>query len=130
MTWPYKYFSKEELMCKCGCGQFAMSETFMNKVESLREECGFPFVVTSGYRCPDYNDRIAKTGREGPHTTGHALDIGISHQQAFQLIAIAAKHGITGVGLDQKGDIKRRFVHIDDLLPPSYHGPRPHVWTY
>lgn len=128
MSWPYKYFTQKEFMCRCGCGQSSVNEGFIIKLEAMREECGFPFIVTSGFRCPDYNDKIAKTGRNGPHTTGRAGDFLASHQEVFKMVAVAAKHGMTGIGLKQKGN--GRFIHLDDLMPPEYHGPRPHIWTY
>lgn len=49
----YKYFSTEELKCQ-HCGADGMNEAFMVKVEALRWELGFPFVVTSAYRCKDH----------------------------------------------------------------------------
>ena len=43
----YKYFTESELACS-HCNQRGMNEQFMSKIESLREELGFPFIVTSG----------------------------------------------------------------------------------
>ena len=45
-----KYFTKEELTCS-HCGASDIDAPFMEKVESLREELGFPFPVNSAYRC-------------------------------------------------------------------------------
>lgn len=104
-----------------------MNQAFMVKLEAVREECGFPLPVTSGYRCPKHNQSVSTTGEGGPHTTGRAVDIAVSGEQAFRLIQVAILHGMTGFGLRQSGT--SRFVHLDDLtLDDGY--PRPRFWTY
>lgn len=119
MNWSdITFFSKEEFECPC-CGKELMDQAFVEKLDAVRESMGFPFPITSGYRCPDYNDQISSTGRTGPHTTGQAADIGLSHQQARKaLYALAIRFG--GIGLNQKGS--GRFIHVDTLAP--------RIWTY
>jgi len=124
--WPY--FSTEELRCS-HCGECHMNDQFMQKIVSLRRQLGFPFIVTSGYRCPDYNDNIAATGRDGPHTTGRAIDIHVTGNEAYKLIAASRDVGITGVGVSQKGSYDSRFIHLDDLKS-SGNRIRPHLWSY
>ena len=128
-SWPK--FSSNELMCRCGCGQVKMDPEFMEKLCELRvEQYGKAMVVSSAYRCPAYNDRISKTGIDGPHTTGRAIDIKVHGPQAVKLLDAIFQHGdFTGIGIKQNGPYKGRFIHIDDLL--SAHGRnRPWVWTY
>jgi zinc D-Ala-D-Ala carboxypeptidase len=120
------HFTDDELRCKCGCGMLPKPD-FMQKVERLRVVCNFPFVVTSAARCPNHNDRVSKTGRTGPHTTGRAIDIGVSHDRAYNLIVKALQLGFTGIGVNQKGD--GRFVHVDDLMGEDGN-TRPRVWSY
>jgi len=48
-----KYFTEDELKCS-HCGESRMNESFMNKIETLREQLGFPFPVNSAYRCPEH----------------------------------------------------------------------------
>lgn len=122
----WQYFDIEELRCKCGCGKMPMNTDFMQKVVAMRRELGFPFIVASAYRCPEYNARISSTGSAGPHTTGRAMDIRVSGHQAHALIASALRHGITGIGVSQKGPHASRFIHIDTVD----NGPRPWVWSY
>lgn len=95
----------------------------MDKVESLRVKLGFPFVVTSAARCPEYNAKVSSTGLSGPHTTGRAIDIGVRGKDALKLIHGALEAGFTGIGVNQKG--LSRFIHIDDLSEG-----RPTVWSY
>jgi uncharacterized protein YcbK (DUF882 family) len=70
-----QFFKKSEFTCKCGCGRTFMEPDFLKKLDDLRSRVDFPFFVTSGFRCPSYNERISSTGRTGPHTTGRAVDL-------------------------------------------------------
>lgn len=122
-----KYFTHNELMCKCGCNKQLMSSEFVSKLEEMREALRFPFIVNSAYRCPEHNSNVSHTGRDGPHTSGRAIDIKCSHKQAFEIMSNAKRFGFTGVGIAQKG--ANRFIHLDDLTEKAGR-PRPHVWGY
>lgn len=125
-----KFFKKTEFDCKCGCGRNEMDEDFLTKLDDARSRVDFPFIVTSGYRCPDYNDRISTTGRNGPHTTGHAVDLGLFGRNAFAVVTQMALGGwMTGIGLKQHGAHSGRFIHLDDLSKDDGRF-RPTIWTY
>ena len=94
------------------------------ELSKLREFCQFPFAVTSGYRCEAYNKM---RGFTQTHATGQAVDIALTHKQAYIVISNAKKFGFTGLGVKQKGH--GRFIHLDDLSELS-HRPRPHIWSY
>ena len=95
----YKYFSIDELKCQ-HCEKQGMNKEFMIKVEALRHELGFPFTVTSAYRCKDHPIEARKAS-PGSHESG--------------------------IGVNQKGS--SRFIHLDDL-ENSKGRPRPHIWSY
>lgn len=101
-----------------------MHPSLMNKLQKMRDLCGFPFKINSGFRCPDYNEKISSTGRTGPHTKGRAVDIGVEGTKAYLVVDAAYEVGMTGIGFQQKGG--GRFIHVDDLTTP----PRPNVWSY
>lgn len=101
-----------------------MDPLFLSKLQAIRSEMGIPMRVTSGYRCPDHNDRVSSSGRDGPHTTGKAADIGCDGRDAYRLLAAALKYRMQGIGINQKGD--GRFLHFDTLAAPH----RPRVWSY
>jgi len=126
----WQYFSKEELTCHCGkCGRMDMDSEFMNKIVAMRRELGFPFIVTSAFRCPEYNAKPPfTTGENGPHTTGHAMDLLVSHEGALRVVDSALRHGMTGIGVKQHGPGEARYLHLDDLEAPDY--PRPNLWSY
>lgn len=123
----YKYFKPEELKCKCGkCESTGheMDVEFMRKLDALREHLNFPLVITSAYRCPTHNKAVSVTGTVGPHTTGKAVDISISHKQAYELIKAAPDFGFLGIGIQQKGS--GRYIHLDTIDGEG----RPTIWSY
>ena len=122
-----KYFSYNELKCKCGCDKCLIQEDFLAKLDDLRESMDMPLVITSGYRCPDHNEKVSFSGRNGSHTTGRAVDIGVNRKDAYLLLQFAFLKKFTGIGVHQSG--AGRFIHLDDLTNLDK-GIRPTVWSY
>jgi len=122
MAWDY--FTDAEMACR-HCGRLEMDEAFMERLGRLRAFLRFSMPVSSGFRCPYYNNEVSSTGREGPHTTGKAADILISGAMASILLREAMAFGFTGIGLRQSGPTDKRFIHLDTM-------PRPYqtIWTY
>ena len=111
----------------------------MELVELLRTDFwGAPMILSSAYRTPDRNVAVSTTGRNGPHTTGKAIDVLISGYEAYLFlnavmrININQRHGMffTGIGINQRGPRTSRFIHLDALTDDETAGPRPWVWTY
>lgn len=117
------YFTDKELSCPC-CGENKFNDDTLIKLNDFREFCHFPFQVTSGYRCKAYNKL---RGFTQTHATGQAVDIALTHKQAYIVISNAKKFGFTGLGVKQKGH--GRFIHLDDLTANAAR-PRPHIWSY
>jgi len=124
----YPNFSEREFTCHCGCGRADMDPNFLAWLQGLRNAFKRPIVISSGFRCPDHNARVSKTGRDGPHTTGKAADIGVAGEPAFYLLSLAITRGAQGVGPKQHGPWDGRFIHIDMLADGDH--PRPRLWTY
>lgn len=124
--WPH--FSEKELTCRCGCGKMQMDPEFLDRLESLRTVFDRPMVVTSAFRCPTHNAYVSESFT-GPHTTGKAIDIAVAGQDAYDLLALAIHHNFPGIGLNQRGDYDKRFIHLD-ILDEDQGRPRPRVWTY
>jgi len=80
-----KHFKTSEFDCQ-HTGENRMEKDFLSKLDELREYCGFPFVITSGYRSPSHPLEAVK---EIPGTHAHL------------------EHGFTGIGV--AGD----FIHLD-----------------
>jgi uncharacterized protein YcbK (DUF882 family) len=104
-----------------------MHPGFIQMLDDLRHEFGGPLFITSGYRCPEHNQRVSSTGPNGPHTSGKAVDIGIRGGDARLLLGLAIKAGFTGIGVQQKGS--GRFIHLD-MLDDAPGQPRPWLWSY
>jgi len=107
------------------CGGLPEHE-MMLCLESMREEAGFPFLVSSGYRCPEHNQRVSNSGRDGPHTTGLAVDIKVYGARALRMIELALKHEALGIGLHQKGPFSGRYIHLDWVTKR----PEKMIWSY
>ena len=123
--WHWANFRPEEFACKAD-GSLVVVPEFMDRLQRLRGDLGFPFVVMSGYRTPAYNASVSATGLNGPHTTGRAVDIRIAGRQAYDLIEAALAYDFTGIGVKQHGPWGARFLHLDDLQGDK----RPNLWSY
>lgn len=102
-----KYFSIEEFDCQ-ETGENNMCPKFLARLDNLREVCGFPFYITSGYRSVNHSVERAKLSGGGTHTRGIAADIAVSGgRQRMQIVKHALELGFTGVG------VAKGFVHVD-----------------
>ena len=120
----YKYFTEDELKCR-HTGECKMDKDFMKVLDEIREECGFAFVITSGYRSPKHPIE-AKEARPGAHASGKAVDILVHMEQAYKVVEVALRFGIKRIGVSQKGDVGARFIHLD--MDETRAAPR--IWSY
>ena len=101
------HFSESELACKCGCGKSDMQPEFMKKLEALRVAYGEPMVITSGFRCNNYNAAV-KGSKGSQHLSGNAADVAIAEaDKRYRLIYLAMTFGLS-IGCDGA------FVHVDN----------------
>jgi len=124
----YPNFTEKEFLCQCGCGRADMDQDFIDRLQAMRSSVGFALRVTSGFRCPDHNERVSSSGRTGAHTTGKAADIHVWGEDAHTVLKQAMTL-FTGVGVAQKGATQSRFIHVDSIKP-GQDKPRPTVWSY
>lgn len=118
-----EFFSLAETECKCGCG-FDLTPEFKAHCDELRRAYGRPLPMTGGARCPSYNQKVSKTGPQGPHTTGKAADFGVRGEDALLLMVLALERPVfRGFGANQKGE--GRFIHLDATARPVRQ-----FWTY
>lgn len=119
-----KYFSEAELRCK-HCKANGMDQDFVDLLDLLRSTYNKPIKLNSAYRCPEYDKSI---GGGGAHTTGRAVDIRIEGAEAVKLLGLAITMGFKGIGVQQKGEHEKRFLHLDTAPTPAF--PRPMIWSY
>ena len=112
-----KYFDISEFDCQ-ETGKNWMNERFLLMIDELRYRCGFPFVITSGYRSPSHSVEIVKI-KPGQHTEGRAADIQVNGgAQRFAIVKQALAMGFTGIG------IAKDFIHVDTRRT------EPMLWVY
>ena len=103
-------------------GGHYMDERFVRKLDTLRGLFKKPLVVSSGYRSPGHNKKVG--GAPGSmHTRGLAADLLVAGEDAFNLVGLAYACGFTGIGVSQKGEWGRRFIHLDLRDKPT-------IWSY
>ena len=120
-------FSSKELSCS-HWGKNEMNKETLIALQRLRDAIGKPISLSSAYRCPEKNSKVSSTGKEGPHTTGKAIDILCSGKLAHEILSFAMiRCNIwKGIGISQKGKHKSRFIHLDTITSDN----RPWVWSY
>ena len=100
------YFTKEEFACQY-TGENEISDRLLLKLDLLRARCGFPFVITSGYRSKDHPIE-AKKEKAGTHAQGIAADIKVSGgNQRYTIVKHAIALGFNGIG------VASNFIHVD-----------------
>jgi uncharacterized protein YcbK (DUF882 family) len=123
----WQYFTEDELRCK-GTDECCMDEQFMLTLEALRQEFNEPMIISSAYRDLSYNQVIGGA-KNSPHLYGKAVDVVISGKKAYRLIKLAIQYGFSGIGVSQRGQHEKRFIHIDTMENSDIH-PRPWIWSY
>ena len=115
------YFSRRELECR-HTGLVAMDEQFMYRLDDLRQRFGKPLKLSSAYRDVTHP---AEAGKSAPgwHTRGQAVDILVHGQDALRLLNLALVGMFKGVGIQQKGNLETRYIHLDGRDIPA-------IWTY
>lgn len=115
----YKYFTLDEFDCQ-ETGENEMKPEFLEKLDELRERCGFSFRITSGFRSVKHSIEARKPNGGGTHTRGIAADIYVSNgQQKASIIRHAVEMGcFNGMGL------AKTFVHVD------IREGEPVMWSY
>jgi uncharacterized protein YuzE len=106
MMSDYVYFDISEFNCH-ETGENEMNHDFLVALDRLREICGFPFVINSGYRSIKHSLEALKD-KPGTHTKGIAADIKVTTgHNRFVLIDNAIHHGFSGIG------IAKNYIHLD-----------------
>lgn len=118
-----KYFKISEFDSPDSPGSGSnMDEEFLRILDDIREDCGFPFIINSGFRTPTHNEEVGGKPSSA-HLSGLAVDIKTSSRKNQLIILIESIYkGIDRFGLATNGS----YIHIDynkDL-------PHPALWYY
>ena len=116
----YKFFKSHEFDCShTATGGDKMDPAFVHKLDLLREKCGFPFRITSGWRDASHPSEVVKAAPgTGTHCQGIAADIAVSNGvERMNIVHEALKMGFS-IG------VAKSFVHVD------MRATTPVMWTY
>lgn len=102
-------FSRGEFLCNCGgCDYDTVDSELIDVLQNLRDYMGVPIKITSGNRCPEYNQSVGGA-KSSYHIRGRAADIQVqgadpSVIQGYLKKAYPNKFGIGSYST---------FTHID-----------------
>ena len=103
-----------------GSGLDHMNVAFVAQLDILRERCGFPFKIHSGYRTPSHNATVGGVDSSA-HEAGLAADVeAVDSTSRFRIIQNALSLGFARIGIGNS------FVHLD--VDPSK--AQNVVWLY
>jgi len=104
-----KYFELSEAECPCCNQTIPESKAIWRFAEHIRELIGKPIIISSGFRCEEYNKRMHISSPKSKHLTGDALDIAtgnLSPSDKYELLSEAIKWELR-IG------VYSRHIHVD-----------------
>ena len=106
-------FSAYEFDCKCDdCRATIIDLDLIDKLQKMRDSIGTKLVISSGYRCPSYQQQLRLRGYEtakgvSQHTLGKAVDVNNGVATGAELESYAREAGFKAVG------VGKTWIHID-----------------
>jgi len=101
------YFNLSEFACPC-CNLVMLHPKLLAKLVELRNVLERPVYITSGYRCPRYNQKIGGVVNSY-HRIGLAADIKVEDINLIELLGYAEDVDFSGIGFYEK----KNFLHLD-----------------
>lgn len=121
-----RYFKHKEFDSpdKEGSGKL-MNPLFLTLLDECRHLAGIRFIVTSGYRTKEYNEKLKAMGyyvsNNSPHLRGLAADIACTKaEDRWKIVNAASIVGITRIGIADD------FIHLDW----DWSLTQRKIWTY
>lgn len=118
----YKHFTMAEKTNAQGTHTFGeLEQNFRALLDKMRGECGFPWVLQSGYRTQQENDTLTDSVSDSAHVSRLAADIACTdNAKRDKIVNVAKANGVKRIG------IGKTFVHLD--VDPSK--PQNVMWHY
>jgi uncharacterized protein YcbK (DUF882 family) len=101
------HFNLSEFACPC-CKRVMLHPFLLEKLEKLRKKIERPIHITSGYRCFEYNRKVAGVANSY-HCIGLAADIKVKDINLMELLSYAETIDFNGIGFYEK----KNFLHLD-----------------
>lgn len=104
-----KYFSRLEFeTCNPPCQVEDCDPIALQKLDKLRELCGFPLMLNCAYRSKEH-DKVKGRSGNSYHCAGRAFDIHcVNSAKRHRIVLSAQVVGFNGIG------IYKNFIHVDD----------------
>ena len=102
-----KHFKLSEFACPY-CKKVMLHPKLLAKLTELRKILERPVHITSGYRCPKYNQEAGGV-ISSYHCIGLAADIVVKDIELITLLEICENLDFSGIGFYEK----RHFLHLD-----------------
>lgn len=109
------YFKTSEFTCHCknkSCKEQKISKELISKLVELRKTVNEPLIVTSGFRCAEYQDQLRRQGentvvaKKSQHEEGCAADVKPTRMKIPVFLNLVAK-------LFKSIGIASTFLHLD-----------------
>ena len=118
LEFKMKYFKLEEFDDAPGTGK-NMKKDFLIKLEEARKIANIPFVITSGWRSKETNERVGGV-KDSSHLAGVAADIRcVNSKDRAIIVGSLIKAGFTRLG------IANSFIHVDSDITKN-----DAIWLY
>ena len=101
------HFNLSEFACPC-CNLVMLHPKLLAKLVELRNVLERPVYITSGYRCPRYNQKVGGVANSY-HRIGLAVDIKVKDIILIELLEICENIDFAGIGFYEK----KNFLHLD-----------------
>jgi uncharacterized protein YcbK (DUF882 family) len=102
-----RHFKLSEFACPC-CNHVMLHPKLLGKLVELRNTLERAVYITSGYRCPRYNQKIGGVVNSY-HCIGLAADIKVRDINLIFLLDICENIDFSGIGFYEK----KNFLHLD-----------------
>jgi len=90
------HFNLSEFACPC-CNRVMLHPKLLVKLIELRKILERPVYITSGYRCPRYNQKVGGV-TNSYHCIGLAADIKVKDISLIELLEICENIDFAGIG--------------------------------
>jgi len=101
------HFKLSEFSCPC-CKRVMLHPKLLAKLMELRKILERPVYITSGYRCPKYNQKVGGVVNSY-HCIGLAADIQVKDISLIDLLGHAEEIDFARIGFYEK----KNFLHLD-----------------
>lgn len=104
-----EHFTGKEFRCKDGTKEFLYCPNLIAILEKIRKHFDEPVIINSGYRTPEWNEKVGGV-KNSYHMKGMAADIIVKNHNSKEVAEYASK-ALSELG----GGVIRytNFVHID-----------------